>query len=119
MSQIDKASRRQKIKDRSRASVRGTEAKPRLCVYRSLSQVYAQLIDDASGKTVLAVSTLSKENKELEGSKSERCRVIGNQIGQKALAAGITTVVFDRNGFRYHGRVKALADGAREAGLIF
>ncbi|MEI7694604.1 MAG: 50S ribosomal protein L18 [Chlorobium sp.] len=119
MSQIDKASRRQKIKDRSRASVCGTLAKPRLCVYRSLSQIYAQLIDDANGKTVVAVSTMSKENRALSGSKSERCRVIGSQLAQKALAAGITTVVFDRNGFRYHGRVKALADGAREAGLIF
>ena len=119
MSQIDKASKRQKIKGRSRANVRGTQVKPRLCVYRSLSQIYAQLIDDANGMTVLAVSTMSKDNKGLQGPKSERCRIIGNQLGQKALAVGITSVVFDRNGFRYHGRVKALADGAREAGLIF
>ncbi|TLU87639.1 MAG: 50S ribosomal protein L18 [Chlorobium sp.] len=119
MSQIDKASRRQKIKDRSRANVQGTAIKPRLCVYRSLSQIYAQLIDDVNGKTLLAASTMSKDNKAIQGSKSERCRIIGQQIGQKALASGITNVVFDRNGFRYHGRVKALADGAREAGLIF
>ncbi len=119
MSQIDKASRRQKIKDRSRASVRGTQNKLRLCVYRSLSQIYAQLIDDENSRTVLAVSTMSKDNRALHGSKSERCRIIGTQLAEKALAAGITTVVFDRNGFRYHGRVKALADGAREAGLIF
>ncbi len=119
MSQIDKASRRQKIKDRSRGNVQGTQVKPRLCVYRSLSQIYAQLIDDESGKTLLAASSMSKDNKALKGSKSERCRIVGTQIGQKALAAGITSVVFDRNGFRYHGRVKALADGAREAGLIF
>ncbi len=119
MSQIDKASRRQKIKDRSRGNVQGTQEKPRLCVYRSLSQIYAQLVDDVSSTTILAVSTLSKDNAALEGTKSERCRIIGNQLGQKALAAGITSVVFDRNGFRYHGRVKALADGAREAGLIF
>ncbi|WP_076793020.1 50S ribosomal protein L18 [Chlorobium sp. KB01] len=119
MSQIDKASRRQKIKDRSRSSVQGSQAKPRLCVYRSLSQIYAQLIDDVNGKTLVAASTLSKENKGLQGSKSDRCRTVGKQIGEKALAAGITNVVFDRNGFRYHGRVKALADGAREAGLIF
>lgn len=119
MSQIDKASRRQKIKDRSRANVQGTKLKPRLCVYRSLSQIYAQLIDDVSGKTMLTSSTLSKDNRVLQGTKSEVCRIIGNQIGQKALAAGITNIVFDRNGFRYHGRVKALADGAREAGLIF
>jgi large subunit ribosomal protein L18 len=119
MSQIDKASRRQKIKDRSRQSVQGTQAKPRLCVYRSLSQIYAQVIDDLNGKTIIAVSTMSKDNKALQGSKSERCRIVGKQIGEKAIAAGITNVVFDRNGFRYHGRVKALADGAREAGLIF
>ncbi|NMW20331.1 MAG: 50S ribosomal protein L18 [Chlorobiaceae bacterium] len=119
MSQIDKASRRQKIKDRSRDNVQGTQAKPRLCVYRSLSQIYAQLIDDVNGKTIIASSTMSKDNKVLQGSKSEICRVVGKQIGEKALAAGITNVVFDRNGFRYHGRVKELADGAREAGLIF
>lgn len=119
MSQIDKASRRQKIKDRSRAQVHGTESKPRLCVYRSLSQIYAQLIDDDNGKTILAVSSMSKENKALEGTKTEVCRLVGMQIGEKAGARGITNVVFDRNGFRYHGRVKALADGAREAGLVF
>lgn len=119
MSQIDKASRRQKIKDRSRDNVQGTQAKPRLCVYRSLSQIYAQLIDDVSGKTIMAASTMSKDNKALQGTKSELCRMVGKQLGEKALAQGVTNVVFDRNGFRYHGRVKALADGAREAGLIF
>ncbi|MEI8031790.1 MAG: 50S ribosomal protein L18 [Chlorobiaceae bacterium] len=119
MSQIDKASRRQKIKDRSRASVQGTQAKPRLCVYRSLSQIYAQLIDDVTSKTIIAVSTMTKENKALKGTKSDLCRIVGKQLGEAALKAGITNVVFDRNGFRYHGRVKALADGAREAGLVF
>jgi len=119
MSQIDKASRRQKIKDRSRGSVQGTQTKPRLCVYRSLSEIYAQLIDDVNGKTIIAASTMSKDNKALQGTKTEVCRLIGMQIGEKALASGITNVVFDRNGFRYHGRVKSLADGAREAGLIF
>jgi large subunit ribosomal protein L18 len=119
MSKIDKASRRQKIKDRSRFSVAGTQEKPRLCVYRSLSQIYAQLIDDSGKKTIIAVSSMSKENKELKGSKTEVCHTVGKQLAEKALAKGITNVVFDRNGFRYHGRVKALADGAREAGLIF
>ncbi|ABL66395.1 50S ribosomal protein L18 [Chlorobium phaeobacteroides] len=119
MSQIDKASRRQKIKDRSRVKVHGTMAKPRLCVYRSLSQIYAQLIDDDNGKTIMAVSSMSKENKALEGTKSEVCTVVGKQLAEMALAKGITTVVFDRNGFRYHGRLKALAEGAREAGLVF
>lgn len=119
MSQIDKASRRQKIKDRSRFQVRGSEQRPRLCIYRSLSQIYAQLIDDAGHQTIMAVSSMSKENKGLTGSKSEISRMIGKQLAEKAIAKGITTVVFDRNGFRYHGRVKALADGAREAGLVF
>ncbi|NTW57492.1 MAG: 50S ribosomal protein L18 [Chlorobiaceae bacterium] len=119
MSQIDKASRRQKIKDRSRHSVMGTMEKPRLCVYRSLAQIYAQLIDDENGKTIMAASSMSKDNKGVKASKSEVCRLVGKQLAEKALAGGITHVVFDRNGFRYHGRIKALADGAREAGLIF
>ena len=72
-----------------------------------------------NSKTIIAASTMSKDNKALKGTKSEVCRIIGKQIGEKALAQGITNVVFDRNGFRYHGRVKSLADGAREAGLIF
>ncbi|NTW83046.1 MAG: 50S ribosomal protein L18 [Chlorobiaceae bacterium] len=119
MSQIDKAARRQKIKDRSRGSVKGTMEKPRLCVYRSLSQIYAQLIDDVNGKTIITASSMSKVNKELKSTKTEICRIVGQQIAEKAMAGGITHVVFDRNGFRYHGRVKALADGARDAGLIF
>jgi large subunit ribosomal protein L18 len=119
MSQIDKAAHRQKIKARSRASVHGTEARPRLCVYRSLSQIYAQLIDDDKGKTILSASTMSKDSAALSGTKSEVSAQIGKLLAERALAKGITTVVFDRNGFRYHGRIKALADGAREAGLIF
>ena len=119
MSQIDKAARRQKIKARSRATVYGTPERPRLCVFRSLSEIYAQLIDDQSGKTLMAVSTMSKENTGLSGTKSEVSAAVGRQLADKALAQGISSVVFDRNGFRYHGRIKALADGAREAGLIF
>jgi large subunit ribosomal protein L18 len=119
MSQIDKAARRQKIKARSRAVVRGTQERPRLCVFRSLSEIYAQLIDDGSGKTIMAVSSMSKDNAGLTGTKSEISAMIGRQIAEKAIAQGISKVVFDRNGFRYHGRIKALADGAREAGLIF
>lgn len=119
MSQIDKAAHRQKIKARSRASVHGTEARPRLCVFRSLSQIYAQLIDDVNGKTILSASTMSKDSAAFSGTKCELSAMIGKQLAEKALAKGITAVVFDRNGFRYHGRIKALADGAREAGLIF
>ncbi len=119
MSQIDKAASRQKIKARSRASVYGTAARPRLCVFRSLSQIYAQLIDDDHGKTILSASTMSKESAGLTGTKSEVSAQVGKMLAEKALAQGITAVVFDRNGFRYHGRIRALADGARAAGLIF
>ncbi|ACF47058.1 MAG: 50S ribosomal protein L18 [Prosthecochloris sp.] len=119
MGQNDKAARRQKIKLRSKTRGQGTAASPRLCVFRSVSQIYAQLVDDVNGATLLAVSSMAKENKELKGTKTEVSHTIGKQIGEKALAQGITKVIFDRNGFRYHGRVKALAEGAREAGLVF
>ncbi len=111
--------RRQKIKRRSKARGQGTPEKPRLCVYRSLSQIYAQLVDDNSGSTLLAVSSNSPENREMKGSKTEISHEIGKQIGARAVEKGITKVIFDRNGFRYHGRVRALAEGAREAGLVF
>ncbi len=119
MGQVEKAARRQKIKKRSKARGQGTADKPRLCVYRSLSQIYAQLVDDGSGVTLLSVSSMSKENKEMKGTKTEISHAVGKQVGEKAVEKGITKVVFDRNGFRYHGRVQALADGAREAGLVF
>jgi len=119
MGQNVKVAHREKIKRRSKARGQGTAEKPRLCVFRSLSQIYAQLVDDVNGKTLACVSSMSKENKELKGTKTEISEVVGRQIGEKAVAQGIKTVVFDRNGFRYHGRVKALADGARQAGLVF
>ncbi|NTU52120.1 MAG: 50S ribosomal protein L18 [Chlorobiaceae bacterium] len=119
MSQVDKVARRQKIKARSRAVVHGTQERPRLCIYRSLSQIYAQLVNDETGRTIMSVSTMSKDNSGLAGTKSERSAMIGRQLAEKAIAQGISAVVFDRNGFRYHGRIKALADGARQAGLIF
>ncbi|HED31112.1 MAG TPA: 50S ribosomal protein L18 [Prosthecochloris aestuarii] len=119
MGQNDKAVRRQKIKLRSKTRGQGTAETPRLCVFRSVSQIYAQLIDDVNGKTLVAVSSMSKDNKGLEGTKSEVSYSIGRQIGEKARTQGIEKVIFDRNGFRYHGRVKALAEGAREAGLVF
>ncbi|MCG8345148.1 MAG: 50S ribosomal protein L18 [Chlorobiales bacterium] len=119
MGQVVKVARRQKIKKRSKARGQGTAEKPRLCVYRSLSQIYAQLVDDGNGSTLLAASSMSKENRDLKGSKTDISRTVGKQIGEKAVEKGITKVVFDRNGFRYHGRVQALAEGAREAGLVF
>lgn len=105
---------------RIRKKVSGTEARPRLTVFRSNSQIYAQVIDDVTGKTLVAVSSITKEIKEnlkeVKG-KIEVSKMIGTAIAKKALEANITAVVFDRNGYRYHGRVKAVADAAREAGL--
>ena len=112
---------RQRRKMHIRKSVRGTAERPRLSVFRSARHIYAQVIDDVSGSTVAAASTLSKELEGHEGSLGNcgASAVVGRIIAEKALAAGVTTVAFDRNGYLYHGRVKALADAAREAGLKF
>lgn len=106
---------------RVRARVAGSAARPRLNVYRSLSNIYAQVIDDDSGRTLVAASTIDTEvAKQVQGkSKVEAARIVGQVLGQRAKGAGIETVVFDRGGYRYHGRVAALAEGAREAGLKF
>ena len=111
------ALRRNKIKLRIRKSVNGTSERPRLNVYRSNKEIYAQIIDDASKKTILSSSSvkLSKEGK----TKTEIAKEVGANIAQLLLQTGVSSVVFDRNGYLYHGRVKALADGARENGLIF
>jgi len=106
---------------RVRTRVRGTAQRPRLCVYRSLKHISAQLIDDSKGHTLLALSTLSKElkGKVKKPRGKEAAKELGKMLGEKCLGQGIKDVVFDRNGFLYHGRVKAVADGAREAGLKF
>ncbi|MCI1479269.1 MAG: 50S ribosomal protein L18 [Eggerthellaceae bacterium] len=106
---------------RVRGKVSGTPERPRLCITRSNSNIYAQVIDDVAGKTLCAVSTLGPEFKATgkNGANVEGAAVIGELIGKKATAAGITEVVFDRGGNLYHGRIKAVADGAREAGLKF
>jgi large subunit ribosomal protein L18 len=106
---------------RVRAKIEGTGKKPRLAVFRSLDHVYAQVIDDSVGKTIVTSSTLESEAKsQLNGkSKTEQSKIIGKIVAQRALKKGIETVVFDRGGFKYHGRVKALAEAAREAGLKF
>jgi large subunit ribosomal protein L18 len=95
--------------------------KPRLCVYRSSKQIYCQLIDDAAGRTLASASSLEKANREQfkTGATVEAARIIGQQIAARAVEAGIKEVVFDRGGYMYHGRVKALAEGAREGGLQF
>ena len=99
---------------RVREKVRGSAARPRLAVFRSLSQIYAQLIDDDARRTLAAASSLESKDKV---KKSEQAKAVGTALGSKAKAAGITEVVFDRGGYRYHGRVKALADGVRAAGV--
>ncbi|MCD6463005.1 MAG: 50S ribosomal protein L18 [Thermotogae bacterium] len=106
---------------RVRKKVFGTPERPRLCVFRSNKHIYAQIIDDTVGKTLVAASTLDKDLRDkLEKTwNKEAAREVGRLIGKRALEKGITTVVFDRGGYKYHGRVKELADGAREAGLKF
>jgi large subunit ribosomal protein L18 len=112
---------RQKRKTRIRKRIFGTEQKPRLSVFRSAKHIYAQLVVDSTGSTILAASTLSPEIKgDLAGlEKCEAAKKVGQLIGKKASEQNIKKVVFDRNGFLYHGRVKALAEGARESGLEF
>ena len=115
---MSKLASRTKIKRRVRSKIVGTPERPRLSVFRSNKGIYAQIIDDRVGKTLLSASTLDKEV-ENNGTKSEQSKAVGKLIAQKAQDAGINSVVFDRNGYRYHGRVKALAEGAREGGLTF
>ena len=112
---ISKLERRNKIKARIRGRISGTAERPRLCVFRSNKQIYAQVIDDLAGRTLVSASSKGIE----EGTKSEIAAKVGELIAQKAQEAGISTVVFDRNGFLFHGRVKSLADGARKGGLKF
>jgi large subunit ribosomal protein L18 len=105
-----------------RKKIVGTPEKPRLTVYRSLSHVYAQIIDDTNGKTLASASTLDTEIKasiKPETKKSEQSKLVGQAVARKAIEKNIAEVCFDRNGYLYHGRVKALADGARDAGLKF
>jgi large subunit ribosomal protein L18 len=116
---LTKLERRVKIKMRVRKIVSGTADRPRMSVFRSNSEIYAQLIDDANGVTLLAASSKAKEIAGATGTKTEKAALVGKLVAEKAIAAGITTVVFDRNGYLYHGRVKQLADAAREGGLKF
>lgn len=115
---ITKTYRRARIKMRIRKKVYGRQDMPRLSVYRSNKDIYAQIINDAEGKTLVAASSKEKEFS-ATGSKSEKAQAVGKLLAERAQAAGISRVVFDRNGYLYHGRVKSLADAAREAGLKF
>lgn len=116
---VDKNTKRQKRHLRSRRHMTGTAERPRLNVYRSLSNIYAQIIDDVNGVTLVSASTVEKGVKENYGGNTEAAKVIGETVAKRALEKGITTVVFDRGGYLYHGRVAALATAAREAGLQF
>jgi large subunit ribosomal protein L18 len=115
----NKSSARQKIKYRIRKKISGVAAKPRLSVFRSNSDIYAQLIDDASGVTLAAASSREKDIKAQKSPKTEKSKLVGAAIARKAGELGIKTIVFDRGGYIYHGRVKAVAEGAREGGLEF
>jgi large subunit ribosomal protein L18 len=103
--------------ERVRERVRGSAARPRLAVFRSLAHIYAQLIDDTSGRTLVAASSTALKGEKAK--KTERAKAVGQALGEQAKAKGIAEAIFDRGGYRYHGRVKALADAARQAGLRF
>lgn len=117
----DKREARLRRKKRIRKKIFGTPERPRLSVYRSLNHIYAQIIDDTRGHTLVAASTLDKELRELPGHKGNKefAKKVGELIAERALKAGITKVVFDRAGYKYHGCIKALADAARQKGLQF
>ena len=119
LNRVDKNEKRQKRHFRSRKNIFGTAEKPRLNVYRSLSNIYAQIINDVTGETLVSASTVEKDIKENYGGNIEAAKAVGKAIAEKALAKGIKEVVFDRGGYLYTGRVAALADAAREAGLQF
>jgi len=119
MSLDAKVVRRQKLRWRIRARVSGTAQKPRLSVFRSNKDIYVQLIDDANGFTLVAANSREKDIAAQPGNKVEKSAMVGKALAAKALALGLANCVFDRGGYLYHGRVKAIADGAREGGLKF
>ncbi|ANH80431.1 50S ribosomal protein L18 [Niabella ginsenosidivorans] len=114
-----KVKRRTSIRRSIRAKISGTTQKPRLAVFRSNTDIYAQLIDDEKGVTIAAASTKDKDIKAQAGTKSEKSKLVGAAIARKAADLNVKTVVFDRGGYLYHGRVKSVAEGAREGGLQF
>jgi large subunit ribosomal protein L18 len=118
---LSKDEQRRRIHTRVRTRVTGTPERPRLCVYRSLGHIYAQIIDDRNGRTLVSASSLDKESKKnlKGGGNISSAKAVGKFIAERAKGAGVSKVVFDRGGYKYHGRVKALADAAREAGLQF
>jgi large subunit ribosomal protein L18 len=121
MSKVNRKEARARRHRRVRASISGTPERPRLNVFRSLAHIYAQVIDDTTGQTLVSASTIDAELRaQLAGKKkSEQAKLVGQAVAARAKQKGLTRVVFDRGGYRYHGRVKAVADGAREGGLEF
>lgn len=116
---LTKSQRRSRIKSRVRTVVSGTAERPRLSIFRSNKSIYAQVIDDINGTTIVAAASTDKAIAGNEGSKIEKAAMVGKLVAEKALAAGVTEVVFDRGGYLYHGRIKQLADAARKGGLKF
>jgi large subunit ribosomal protein L18 len=121
LKKIDRNKKRVERHFKVRNKIQGTPERPRLNIYRSAKHIYAQVIDDATGTTLVSASTADKDLKDkvAELTKSEAAKVVGQAVGERAKEKGINTVVFDRGGYLYHGRVKILADGARESGLEF
>jgi large subunit ribosomal protein L18 len=120
--QLIKKFKQERSKMRVRKRVKGTPSRPRLCVFRSLNNIYVQVIDDLTGKTLVSCSSIDKDMKDAVKAakkKSELSLIIGEQVAKKAMTAGIKSVVFDRSRYQYHGRVKAVAEGARKGGLEF
>ena len=116
---LSKTDRRERIRFRIRKTVSGTAERPRLAIFRSNKEIYAQLVDDVNGVTISAASSRDKAIDASKVNKSEAAKLVGKAIAEKAQKAGVETVAFDRGGYLYHGRVKSLAEGAREGGLKF
>src|SRR5690606_21390217 len=116
---LSKYERRARLRMRIRKTVGGTESRPRLAVFRSNKEIYAQIIDDVNGKTITAASSRDKDIDASKVNKVEAAKLVGKAIAEKAVKAGVETIAFDRGGYLYHGRVKSLAEGAREGGLKF
>ena len=116
---LTKNERRIRIKNRIRKVISGTETRPRLAVFRSNKEIYAQIVDDVTGRTIAAASSRDKDIAKSKGNKTEAATLVGKSVAEKAMKAGVETIAFDRGGYLYHGRIKSLAEGAREAGLKF
>lgn len=116
---LSKTQRRERLRFRIRKTVSGTTQRPRLAVFRSNKEIYAQIIDDVNGVTITAASTRDKEIDASKSNKIEAAKLVGKAIAEKALKAGVESITFDRGGYLYHGRIKSLAEGAREGGLKF